>query len=390
MTFEVRDINALADIDAAQWNALTGPDYPFLRHEFLEALECSGAVSPQTGWTPQHLALWQGERLVGVMPRYLKDHSRGEYVFDWQWADAFERAGGRYYPKQLSAIPFTPATGPRLALAEDVDSDEALKALAESLAAAAPVSWHLLFPDADIAARWQHVWPGLLRRESIQYHWFDRGYDDFDGFLATMTSKRRKEVRRERRLVADQGLTMRRLVGREIDEAALRSFYRCYQITYLEHGQRGYLNYEFFRLLLERMPASLVLIQALDRMSRPVAAALCLRGSTTLYGRYWGSEVEANCLHFETCYYQGIEYCLETGLAHFDPGTQGEHKIARGFEPTPTRSLHWISHEGFRDAVADFLERERLALDEVRGQMVEMLPFKRDRRAGTPKEPGAT
>lgn len=379
MTFEVRDINALAEIDAAQWNALTGPDYPFLRHEFLEALERSGAVSPHTGWTPKHVTLWQGERLVGILPRYLKDHSRGEYVFDWQWADAFERAGGRYYPKQLSAVPFTPATGPRLALAEDIDADRALGALALHLEAAAFESWHLLFPDEESAVRWQRVWPSLLQRESIQYHWFDRGYDDFDGFLATMTSKRRKEVRRERRLVADQGLTMRRLAGREIDEAALESFYRCYQITYLEHGQRGYLNYEFFRLLLERMPASLLLVQALDQTSRPVAAALCLRGSTTLYGRYWGSEVEASCLHFETCYYQGIEYCLEAGLERFDPGTQGEHKIARGFEPTSTRSLHWLAHEGLRDAVADFLGRERQALDEVRGHMVEMLPFRRDR-----------
>ncbi|MFC0266666.1 GNAT family N-acetyltransferase [Kushneria aurantia] len=377
MHLKVRDIDAVCDIETAQWNALTGTDYPFLRHEFLDALERSGAVSPHSGWTPRHLTLWQGQRLVGVMPRYFKDHSWGEYVFDWQWADAWERAGGQYYPKQLSAIPFTPASGPRLALAEDIDAGAALTALAEHIEAAGLLSWHLLFPDADQAARWRKAWPALLERQSMQYHWFDRGYGDFDGFLATMTSKRRKETRRERRLVAEQGLTMRRLTGRDIDETALHHFYRCYQITYLEHGQRGYLDFEFFRLLWQRMPQALVLIQALDGTARPVAAALCLQGSTTLYGRYWGSEVVASCLHFETCYYQGIEHCLATGLNHFDPGTQGEHKIARGFEPIVTRSLHWLAHDGFRQAVEAFLGHERGAVDELRHRVSDMLPFRR-------------
>lgn len=379
MSLDIRDIGAMADIDAQQWNALAGSDYPFIRHEFLNALEVTGAVCARTGWTPHHLTIWQGDRLVGAMPRYLKDHSWGEYVFDWQWADAWERAGGEYYPKQLSAIPFTPATGPRLLLADNIDTDDALIMMAEHLESAGLLSWHLLFPEAALAHQWRQHWPELLERSGMQYHWFDRDYGDFEGFLGAMTSKRRKEVRRERRRVAEQGLSMRRLVGRDIDRTAIKHFYRCYQITYMEHGQRGYLDINFFYRLLQDMPDALVLIQALDETSRPVAAALCLRGSTTLYGRYWGSEVEASCLHFEACYYQGIEHCLAAGLSRFDPGTQGEHKIARGFEPIAIRSLHWLAHDGFRDAVAEFLGREDTAMQQMRLEAAAMLPFRRER-----------
>ncbi|OHV10638.1 GNAT family N-acetyltransferase [Kushneria phosphatilytica] len=375
MTLELREIGAMADIDRAQWNALTGLDYPFLRHEFLEALESSGAATAETGWIPRHLTLWQSDRLVGVLPHYDKDHSFGEYIFDWQWADAWERAGGSYYPKQLSAIPFTPCQGPRLHLADEVAADQAIRLLVEHLERQRPETWHLLFPETREAGEWQSVWSTLLERHGMQYHWFNRAYDDFDTFLATMTSKRRKELRRERRKVAEQGLCMRRLQGSEISEADLAAFYRCYQMTYLEHGQRGYLNYEFFSRVLETMPEALVLVQAMYG-EQPVAAALCFQGRDTLYGRYWGSEVEADCLHFETCYYQGIEHCILQGLHRFDPGTQGEHKVPRGFEPIVTRSLHWIRHPRFRDAIGDFLSRERPMVAERMQEARELLPFK--------------
>ncbi|RKR04317.1 hypothetical protein C7446_1522 [Kushneria sinocarnis] len=375
MTLELREIGAMADIDRTQWNALTGSDYPFLRHEFLEALESSGAATAETGWRPRHLTLWQSERLVGVLPHYDKEHSFGEYIFDWQWADAWERAGGSYYPKQLSAIPFTPCHGPRLCLAAEVEPAEAIARVSEYLERQPPETWHLLFPGEPEAHAWHSAWPDLLERHGMQYHWFNRSYDNFDAFLGKMTSKRRKELRRERRKVAEQGLWMRRLQGSEIGEEDLAAFYRCYQITYLEHGQRGYLNFEFFTRILETMPEALVLIQALHG-EQPVAAALCFQGSNTLYGRYWGSEVEADCLHFETCYYQGIEHCVARGLSRFDPGTQGEHKVPRGFEPIATRSLHWIRHPQFRDAVEDFLSRERPMVAERMNEARELLPFK--------------
>lgn len=376
MAFEIQTLDAVARIARDTWNAVSGSDYPFLRHEFLDALEASGSVAPKAGWTPCHLTLWQGGSLVGLLPRYLKDHSYGEYVFDWQWADAWERAGGDYYPKALTAIPFTPSSGPRLALAEGIDAHDAMTAIGRYCRMQPEQSWHLLFPAAAEAQAWRAAWPQLLERHGVQYHWHDRDYGDFDGFLAHFTSKRRKELRRERRKVAEQGLSLRRLRGDEIGRADLEHFYRCYQLTYMERGQYGYLNFDFFARLLASMPQALLLIQACEG-TRPVAAALCFEGGDTLYGRYWGSEVVADCLHFETCYYQGIEHCLARGLKRFDPGTQGEHKIPRGFEPVQTRSLHWLAHDSFRSAVDDFLGRERPAIAEHLEAARALLPFHR-------------
>jgi uncharacterized protein len=353
----LNEVPAIQAVPAAAWNALVGDDYPFLRHEFLHALEASGAVSAATGWEPCHLTLWRGEALVGIMPHYRKHHSRGEYVFDWAWADAWERAGGRYYPKGLSAIPFTPVPGPRLALAADVDPLAARRAMAEAWEGSALSSWHLLFAADPEVAAWREACPGLLARRGVQFQWRDHGFGDFAGFLAALTAKRRKAIRRERRIVADQGLTLHRLAGGAIDAAAMAHFYRCYAITYQERGRAGYLNLDFFERLRRTMPESLVLIQA--RLgATPVAAALCLQGVRTLYGRYWGSEVVADCLHFEACYYQGIEHCLATGLTTFDPGTQGEHKLTRGFAPRRLTSLHHIADPRLRDAVARFCAEE--------------------------------
>ncbi|MBA2778399.1 GNAT family N-acetyltransferase [Billgrantia kenyensis] len=371
----LKPLPAMEAVPAAQWNALIGDDHPFLRHEFLHALEASGAASPATGWVPKHLTLWQGEALVGVMPHYHKYHSYGEYVFDWAWADAWERVGGRYYPKGLTAIPFSPVPGPRLALAEGVDLLAARELLAQAWENAGLSSWHLLYASDEEVDAWLQVRPDLLVRHGVQFQWRDQGYGDFEGFLATLTSKRRKSIRRERRRVAEQGLTLHRLQAEAIGERELEHFFRCYEITYLERGRHGYLNLDFFRRLRLTMPEALLLIQVrLD--GAPVAAALCLQGSRTLYGRYWGSEVLADCLHFEACYYQGVEHCLATGLTCFDPGTQGEHKLMRGFAPRRLRSLHHIADRGLHDAVARFCSEERAHVDAYCLAAEGALPFK--------------
>nr|WP_299240586.1 GNAT family N-acetyltransferase [uncultured Halomonas sp.] len=378
MRFEVRTIASMEAVPARQWNALIDADQPFLRHEFLHALEASGAVTSATGWTPAHLLVWQKDILVAAMPRYYKRHSRGEYVFDWSWADAWERAGGDYYPKTLTAIPYTPAPGTRTAISTRVDTPAAVfAALAEHCCDESLSSWHLLFAeDAEVDA-WKAAVPELIERRGVQFQWQDTGFGDFDGFLAAMSSKRRKEIRRERRRVAEQGITLSRLTGDEIDPAALAHFYRCYQMTYLERGQRPYLPLDFFQRLQRTLPEALVLVQARVE-DQPIASALCIQGNKTLYGRYWGSEVEADCMHFETCYYQGIEHCLENGLTRFDPGTQGEHKLMRGFAPRQLRSLHYIADQDFRRAVAHFCVQERAHIEAYYRQAQERLPFRHD------------
>lgn len=370
---------AIEAVAASQWDALVGNDQPFLRHAFLQALEGSGSVSSATGWEPCHISVWQADRLVGALPMYRKHHSYGEYVFDWGWAEALERAGGNYYPKALSAIPFTPVPGPRSLIATDVNAD----AIREQLASAwqgqceeqALSSWHLLFAEEQEVAAWQRQFPGLIAREGVQFQWRDRQFKDFDGFLASLTSKRRKMIKRERRLVAEQGFTMRRLEGSDITQVAMAHFYRCYTITYHERGRPPYLNQAFFERLRHTMPEALVLVQALLD-GQPVAAALCFRGETALYGRYWGSEVVADCLHFEACYYQGIEYCLAQGLTLFDPGTQGEHKLVRGFAPQRVRSLHYLAHPGLAAGVAQFCQQEAAHINAYRQAAAQALPFK--------------
>lgn len=371
----LKRLPAIEAVAATQWNALVDEDHPFLRHEFLHALEASGAVGRATGWVPNHLTLWRGDALVGAMPHYHKFHSYGEYVFDWAWADAWEGAGGRYYPKGLTAIPFSPVPGPRLALAADVDPLAARELLAAAWEESALSSWHLLFAQDDDVEAWLTVRPDLLVRHGVQFQWQDRGYGDFEGFLSALTAKRRKTIRRERRRVAEQGLTLHRLTGEAIGERELEHFFRCYEITYLERGRHGYLNLDFFRRLRRTMADALVLIQArLD--DQPVAAALCLQGSRTLYGRYWGSEVMADCLHFEACYYQGIEHCLAHGLTCFDPGTQGEHKLTRGFAPRRLRSLHHIADPRLREALAGFCDEERRHVEAYCRAAERALPFR--------------
>lgn len=383
-----RWLNDLMLVTAADWNALL-PDsaYPFLRHELLLALEQTGCVSQASGWQPQHWTAWQGGKLVAALPLYHKFHSRGEYVFDFQWAEAYRhfadpqngQAGQNYYPKLLSAVPFTPAQGPRLLIAEGTSTEAVFLLLQQALQQQFAVGlsgWHLLFPETSLADQLLQHTPQLLERHACQFHWFNRGYADFDDFLAGMTSKRRKEIRRERRKVVEQGLVMKRVPGSLITAAQLQVFYHCYQTTYALRGQRGYLNVDFFEQLLATMPEQLLLVLA-EHQGQPVAAALFFQDATTLYGRYWGALVEADCLHFEACYYQGIEHAIEQGLQRFDPGTQGEHKIARGFEPIITRSLHWLPNTSFANAVDDFLQRERPMVAAYCEDASRLLPFHR-------------
>ena len=366
-------------VEAGSWDALAGSRSPFLRHAFLQALEASGSVGGNSGWQPRHLLLRENGKLVAAMPCYAKNHSYGEYVFDWAWADAYARNNLAYYPKLLTAIPFTPATGPRLLVADGVDRSDALAAMLEAVSEECKrgySSWHLLFPEPALAADCSAL--GMLHRKGVQYHWNNRGYRDFEDFLARFASRKRKQLKKERRQVLEQGLEIRRLTGEQIDTAMWDRFYLFYQMTYARRsGHGGYLSREFFHALGTTMPENLLLVVAL-RDGEPVAGALNLIGADALYGRYWGCIEDYAQLHFELCYYQGIEFCIERGLDRFDAGAQGEHKIARGFEPVITESFHHIAHPGFRDAIGDFLRRERVSVEGYCLEAAAGLPFRNE------------
>ncbi len=350
-------------IDRGAWNALVDADAhanPFLRHEYLAALTASGAAAAPRGWHPQFLLLRQGEDLVGAAPLYAKDHSYGEYVFDWSWAQAYHRHGLAYYPKWLVAVPFTPVPGSRL-LALDAAARALLaKALMAHARASGLSSLHvLLAPPPDIEALAD---AGMAVRDGVQFHWRNDGYAGFDEFLAALAQPKRKKIRAERRKVLDAGVTLERRVGREISESDWRFFFRCYRATYRAHFSSPYLNLDFFLRLAESMPEHLMLVLA-RRDGRTVASALGVfdrqRGEPRLYGRYWGAVETVDCLHFECCYYQMIEFAIERRLSWFEGGAQGAHKLARGLDPVPTRSAHWLAHPAMMEAVSRFVERER-------------------------------
>ncbi|UTW13712.1 GNAT family N-acetyltransferase [Marinobacterium rhizophilum] len=367
----------ISTIGQATWSRLCGSDYPFLRYEFLHALEQSASVSPQTGWQPLHIVAEQQGDVIAVMPLYLKTHSYGEYVFDWAWADAYQRHGLEYYPKLVTAIPFTPATGPRIgsqAPAADVMPAflDAIRQLAQRFNAS---SWHGLFVEPDLRQSLEAS--NLTLRLGTQYHWFNEGFHSFDHFMEKFASRKRKNIRRERQKVAEQQISLRRIEGSDISPALLDTFYAFYQNTYLKRGRSGYLTPEFFKLLHQNMPEQLLLVIA-EKDGQPVAAALSLKSSSTLYGRYWGCRDDYDSLHFETCYYQGIEYCIEQGLERFDPGAQGEHKIQRGFQPIDTWSGHWIRHPGFAQAINKAMEQECSAMREQINELSRWLPFRKE------------
>lgn len=376
---QVKLIHRLDDIPAQHWNALEGGiDNPFLRHEFLAGLERFGCVGDHWGWLPHHLALYDGEHLVGAIPMYLKYNSYGELVFDWNWADAYRRAGLVYYPKLVVAVPYSPVSGPRLLIADDVDRQQVADMLikqAIELAKRLDVSTlHWLFPNQrDMQQLQSH---GMLQRSDVQFHWHNQGYRHFDDFLATFNAEKRKKLKRERRRVEEQAVEIEILDGYQATVEHWQTFHRFYCNTFDRRGGHPTLSEAFFRYLSESLPESVVLMLA-KHGERYVAGALSLRSSDTLYGRHWGCEETFHSLHFELCYYRGIDYCIEHGLKHFEPGAQGEHKVARGFEPTTTWSAHWIANPGFARAIGDYLERELPAMEEYRQELTEHLPFRR-------------
>jgi predicted N-acyltransferase len=370
----VRIISSLNSIAPAQWDALLGSAQPFLRHGFLSALEDSGSLGPGSGWRPEHRILETDGELLAALPAYRKAHSYGEYVFDHGWADACRRAGIAYYPKLLCAVPFSPVTGPRLLARELSDGMALLADLPEYLRSEGLSSAHVNFTEPDLDAYLREQ-PGWLERLGCQYHWHNRDYRDFQDFLDTLSSRKRKQMRKEREQVAAQGMDFEWREGAGLSEEEWDFVYVCYANTYAVRGQAPYLTREFFSLLAERMPEAIRVVFALqDR--RPVAMAFSLIGGDSLYGRYWGCLAEFDRLHFETCFYQGMDYAIAHGFKRFDAGAQGEHKLIRGFEPTITRSWHCLLHPGLDAAVREFLEQERLGVLDYAEQARLALPYR--------------
>ena len=390
--------HSIHSIPAKQWNQLLPNDNPFLRYEWFAALEDSGCISSSAnqvdfqrlGWQAYYLLIEENDELVAIAPVFKKLHSYGEYVFDWSWADAYHRNGLEYYPKLLWAIPFTPSTGPRLITNLDADNfDRYVRYCANVLSTHCQSEgysgWHCLYPEHTLKEALKHQ---TLSRQSCQFHWYNQSlqggiYQNFDEFLGDFTSRKRKNARKERAFFRTAEIDIKRLTGDEITAKAIDEFYRCYQMTYLKRGMQGYLNLNFFQQLRETMAEQMLLVQAnltpgscANGTQQNIANALYFKDEKNLYGRYWGCLDEYDSLHFECCYYQGIEYCIENELEHFDPGTQGEHKISRGFRPILCHSQHWIAHPQFRDAIDRFLQEETLGIHEYQQQASEHLPFK--------------
>ena len=375
----MRVLSSIAQVDAASWNALVGDGGPFLRHEFLLAMEESGCAVPRTGWTARHLIVDDAlGRPAGALPLFLKGHSRGEFVFDFSWANAYAQHGLPYYPKLLSAVPFTPVRGPRLLIAPGADA----KAMTRLLTAKAMdyarserlSSWHVLFPADETAEALKSA--GLILRRDCQFHWYNQDYDSFDAFLATFTAEKRKKAKRERRRVAEAGIEFDTLHGGDMDDALWDAVYPFYADTFYRHGHEPYLNLDFFKRIAASMPDRLML--KIARMgSERIAVAIFFVGSDALYGRYWGAGGNFHSLHFETCYYQGIEYCIEKKLQRFEPGTQGEHKVPRGFVPTLMSSAHFVADPRFAAAIRDFAAREARSVDRYAAEVQSHVPYHR-------------
>ena len=372
-----RVIGALQEIPAPQWDALHDGRNPFVTHAFLAGLERHGALRPRYGWTPQHLTLWDDDALVAAAPGYLKTNSHGEFVFDHAWAHAYAQHGRDYFPKWLCAVPYTPVTGPRL-LAGDDASRRALLTAAVALARTTGASSaHVNFHDEPEDAVFGNEW---LSRIDVQYHWRNvAGWNDFGDFLAAMDHKHRKNIRQERAKVGNAGVVFRTLHGDEASEADLAAMHGFYLRTFAEYGNTPALTLEFLRHLAQAMPRQLVIFLA-QRGGDTIAGALCLRGGDTLYGRYWGASEQLPGLHFETCYYQGIDYCLRKGLTRFEPGAQGEHKLARGFLPALVRSRHWIADPGFAEAIGAWCAQESESVRRYAAMLAVHSPFRSQER----------
>jgi uncharacterized protein len=369
---------SIDELDARQWNSLAGNENPFLRHEFFAALERTQCVGPGTGWDPCFFTLSDKAGLAAAVPAFRKSHSYGEFVFDFAWAQAYARLGSRYYPKLTVAVPFTPATGPRLLVRSGLDYITVAKQLLtemETYSASHSISSvHALFLDE--AARDACEQTGWLIRRDCQFHWNNHGYDSFDAYLESFTAQKRKKARRERRRVAEAGIHFETRLGADLDEHTLDHAYAFHRDTFLRHGHEPYLTREFFTEIVRTMGDALMVKLAMHGRT-PVAAAIFFWSPQALFGRYWGAAADYNSLHFETCYHQGIEFCIEHGIARFEPGTQGEHKVSRGFEPTLTWSAHFIAQRRFRDAIGEYLSREGASVDAYAEEVQAHVPYKR-------------
>jgi predicted N-acyltransferase len=363
--YTVRVLERVCEIDEATWDGLVAEDAsPFVEHAWLDMLEQTGCVGGDTGWTPAHLSLWRGDTLVAVAPTYLKENSEGEFVFDWAWADFAQRIGVRYYPKIVLAVPFTPATGDRILIAPEEDREIVTRIMAQATRQACTQmrasGVHVLFPRESEMQIWEAS--GYLRRDGFQFHWFREGATTFDDYLSRFTSKQRNQIKRELRGVADQGITVATLESDEHTPEMARTMYDFYQVTIGKHGRWGrlYLTPRFFQAVVARFRHRLAWVVARDtRTGEVVGGAFNVAKGRHLYGRYWGARAEIPFLHFVVCYYAGIRHCLERGLDLFEPGAGGEHKRARGFVPSLTRSAHWLEDKRLRSALAPWLAAER-------------------------------
>jgi predicted N-acyltransferase len=376
-----RIIESIDELEPSAWNELTDSTYPFIRHEFLSALEATGCASESTGWLPNHLICESATgELLGAMPLYLKSNSYGEFVFDFSWANAYQQAGLSYYPKLVSAIPFTPATGPRILVPKNHEHATAIQGrlIADCIETATDKnysSWHVLMPDSDNIELLKNR--GLLIRKDCQFHWHNNDYLDFDDFLATFTAKKRKKVKRERRRMTEQNIHFEVRSGSELETSDWAKIMPLYRHTFLRRGREPYLGQDFFSEIAKRLPNSLVVFMGFQE-TELVSVAICFRSETALYGRYWGANEFIDSLHFETCYYQGIDYCIKHGLELYEPGTQGEHKISRGFVPAETWSAHWLLEPRFATAVDEYLERERDYIDEYIDSVGNHIPYRKN------------
>jgi len=376
MNYRTRIVSSLSEIGQPAWDALANlqsDTNPFLSYAFLDALHETGCACAETGWQPHYLTLWRDDRLEAALPMYAKSHSYGEYVFDWAWADAYQRHGLEYYPKLLSSIPFTPVTGSRL-LARNASTQAALIAALQTLQNQSGMSsTHILYPPQEQAKALHDA--GFMLCTGVQFHWLNAGYRHFDDFLATLDRKKRKNIRAERRKVEEAGIRFRHVRGADATTADWQFFTRCYAHTYAAHHSTPYLNLQFFQRIGATMPLNILLIVA-ERNGHPIASSLVIHNDTTLYGRYWGAVEDVPCLHFETAYYQPLEFCIAQGIQCFEGGAQGEHKMARGFLPQKTWSAHWLAHPSFSEAIERFLQRENGGMEAYIDELNERNPFR--------------
>ena len=369
---------SLTEIDASDWNRIAGDENPFVRYEFLVALEQTGCIGPEFGWLPQFVTLYDEGNLIGAVPLYLKDNSYGEFVFDWSWAEAYQRAGINYYPKYVSSIPYTPATGPRILVDSTHAKPKEIRThlIQATLGFAQQMqvsSLHWLFTNEADTALLQEQ--GLMLRLGCQFHWQNQNYRDFDDYLQHFSAAKRKKIKRERRRVLEQGIELEVLHGGDMSDTQWHVFHQFYLSTFDKKWGYATLSLDFFKQLGQTMPDDVVLVFARHE-GKDVACAFNIKGQHTLYGRHWGCNADYHSLHFEACYYQGLDYCIEHGLQYFEPGAQGEHKISRGFLPTATWSAHWIAHPEFNNAISAFVRHEQKEMEAYIIEMTGHSPFK--------------